>query len=113
MKDANDLIGETDAEVWATYWLEAILEHPNLPADKSTMTSWFANAIMAGYDQGRQVEQRRNIIEKLREIVYQAVGVATVPFMEDHPTYVLPDARIREGVEKVLEEFGIPKVEGY
>lgn len=108
-----DLIGETDATVWATEWLETISRNPGIPTDEGTMISWFANAIMAGYDQGRRNEQKRDVVEKLREIIYQAVGAATVPFMEDHPTYVFPDDRIKEGIERVCSDFGIPKIEGY
>lgn len=109
----NDLIGETDAQVWTRHWLKTIADNPTIPTDEGTMIGWFANAIMAGYDHGRRVEQQRNIVEKLREIIFQAVGAASVIYLKDHPDYVFPAERIRETVEQVCIEFGIPKIEGY
>jgi hypothetical protein len=43
-----------DASVWTYKWMETIKEHPEIPQDWETMIAWFANAIMAGYDQGRK-----------------------------------------------------------
>lgn len=40
----------TDAQVWVDEWLEIINKHPSIPKDRETMVTWFANAIMAGYD---------------------------------------------------------------
>jgi hypothetical protein len=40
-----------DAQVWAQKWLEHIAEKPSIATDEGTMLGWFANAIMAGYDQ--------------------------------------------------------------
>jgi hypothetical protein len=106
----NDLVGETDAQVWATRWLEIIAENPSIPTDEGTMIGWFANAIMAGYDQGRKHEQERDFIEKLREIIFQAAGAATRPLLEDHPDYVFPSERVSEAVEYVCKSFGIGEV---
>ena len=104
-----DLVGETDAQVWAKAWLETISENPGIPTDEGTMIGWFANAIMAGYDHGRRYEQERNIVEKIREMVFQAGGAATRPVMEDHPHYIFPAERVAEAVEEVCARFGIPK----
>lgn len=48
-------------------------------------------------------------VEKLRELVYQAAGAATVPLLEDHPRYVFPSERVQEAVEHVLDTFDISK----
>lgn len=40
----------TDAVVWARDWADTIRKYPNVPADEGAMISWFASAIMAGYD---------------------------------------------------------------
>lgn len=49
----NDrLVGEFDASKWAEAFVETVWEHPEIPGDIGTMTTWFANAIMAGYDHG-------------------------------------------------------------
>jgi hypothetical protein len=39
-----------DARDWADEWLKTIALHPDIPTDRMTMVTWFANAIMAGYD---------------------------------------------------------------
>ena len=41
-----------DAHIWANEWLKAFDQSPDIATDKSTMTTWFANAIMAGYELG-------------------------------------------------------------
>lgn len=105
---AVDLVGEMNAEVWAEEWLKTIAEHPSIPTDKATMVAWFANALMSGYDYGKLVEQRRDISEKFREMMFQAAGAATRPLLEDHPKYVFPSTRVKEAVEEVCRSFGIP-----
>ena len=105
---ALDLAGEFNAMVWVKAWLETISEHPTVPTDEGAMLGWFANALMAGYDHGRAEEQKRDIGEKVREIVYQAAGAATRPLLEDHPDYVFPSERVSEAVGYVCSEFGIP-----
>lgn len=40
-----------DAKYWVDLWADTLRSHPNIPTDESTMLGWFANAIMAGYDQ--------------------------------------------------------------
>ena len=39
-----------DARAWVDKWLEIIKNKPEIATDYGTMLSWFANAIMAGYD---------------------------------------------------------------
>lgn len=51
-KEKPDLHSTTDAQVWIKEWQKIISKHPGIPKDKDTMIGWFANAIMAGYDQG-------------------------------------------------------------
>lgn len=102
-----------DAQIWVEHWLKTIQENPKIPTDEGTMLGWFANAIMTGYDKGRLYEQKRDVVEKLREIIYQSAGAATRPFMEDHPDYIFPTERVKEAIEEVLITFGISKVEGY
>lgn len=107
--DVNDLIGEIDARVWTKRWLQIISENPSIPTDEGTMIGWFSNVLMAGYDHGRRSEQQRNIVDKLRQIVFEAAGAATRPLLEDHPNYTFPSERVRDAVEHILDEFGIPK----
>jgi hypothetical protein len=108
----NRLVGETDATMWGKAFMQMLAEQEGegaqLPVGEGQMITWFAGAIMSGYDLGLAHERRRDIVEKLREVVFQAAGAATVPFMQDHPDYVFPDQRVIEGIEAVLRDFGIP-----
>jgi len=47
----NKLIGEFDAKVWAEEFVKMVKAKPGIATDEGTMIGWFANAIMAGYDQ--------------------------------------------------------------
>ncbi len=53
-----DLNSTTDAVVWADEWLRITAIEPAIPTNKECMVSWFANAIMTGYDAGRRAEER-------------------------------------------------------
>ena len=43
-----------DAKQWVEMWLDTIKNNPNIPYDEGTMIGWFANAIMAGYDEAQR-----------------------------------------------------------
>ena len=45
----KDLIGETDPRIWAKEFMMTFGDYP-IAEDQATMTTWFANAIMAGVD---------------------------------------------------------------
>lgn len=47
----NDLVGNADALDWAKAFVNIIKENPSIASDEEAMLGWFANAIMAGYDQ--------------------------------------------------------------
>lgn len=40
-----------DARVWADAFIERVLKNRAIPLDIATMTGWFANALMRGYDE--------------------------------------------------------------
>ena len=61
MSEVN-LHGTMDATVWADEWLKTIAKHPDIPQSRDTMIGWFANAIMAGYDEAKR--QVVNLVEK-------------------------------------------------
>ena len=50
-----------DAQIWTREWMKTITEHPGIPTDEGTMLGWFANAIMAGWDEAmrRQEKERQ------------------------------------------------------
>lgn len=105
----NHLVGETDARLWVDAWLDTIAKHPEIPTDEGTMIAWFSNAIRSGYDKGRSDEQKRDIGEKLREIIFQAAGAATRPLLMQHPDTIFPSDIVAEAVDEVCEKFGIPR----
>lgn len=40
-------------------------------------------------------------------LAFESAGAASVPFMQDHPDYVMPTERISVGVAEVLLERGV------
>lgn len=48
------LVGEFDAQVWAKEFVKIVKEKPEIATDEGTMISWFASAIMAGYDRAKR-----------------------------------------------------------
>lgn len=50
----SKLVGEFDAQVWAEEFVRMVKIKPEIATDEATMLTWFANAIMAGYDKGRR-----------------------------------------------------------
>lgn len=43
--------GQTDAYEWADAFLIITKDNPDILTDRDTLMGWFANAIMAGYDE--------------------------------------------------------------
>ena len=40
-----------DAREWAAYFMAVLRENPDIVIDDELMTTWFANALMRGYDE--------------------------------------------------------------
>ncbi|AXH49159.1 hypothetical protein HWB76_gp011 [Streptomyces phage Blueeyedbeauty] len=55
----------TDAQYWAKNFMEIWQNEPIDIMDEAMMTSWFANAIMAGYDEARKKYEMVNAHETL------------------------------------------------
>ncbi|URQ04629.1 hypothetical protein SEA_EMMA1919_11 [Streptomyces phage Emma1919] len=53
----------TDAQVWAEEFISRIKDNPEIATDEGTMLGWFANAIMAGYDEARRKYEMTNAHE--------------------------------------------------
>ena len=60
---------EFDARKWAKHWMDVIREHPRVPHDEETMVTWFANAIMAGYD--RALRRLTSLVPGTAQIEWQ------------------------------------------
>jgi len=54
----------TDALAWAEEFMK-VVEDGNLQIDEDMMHGWFANAIMAGYDEARRKYEMTNKHEAL------------------------------------------------
>lgn len=65
MTNLNDT---TDALVWAKEFMKT-LENPDVELDEEMMLSWFANAIMAGYDEARRKYEMVNAHDTLMKHV--------------------------------------------
>jgi hypothetical protein len=108
----HQLIGNNNAQDWARAFIDMLTEQEGagaqLPVDEGTMIGWFANAIMTGYDAGAEYERKRDLLDKIREIVFTAAGAATGPLLEDNPDYTFPSRRVKDAVDHALMEFGIP-----
>ena len=48
--ESNELCRQIDGRVWAEEFCARVKENPEIATDVECMHSWFANAIMAGYD---------------------------------------------------------------
>ncbi|QOI67413.1 hypothetical protein SEA_BEUFFERT_8 [Streptomyces phage Beuffert] len=55
----------TDAQYWAKSFMEIWQNEPIDIMDEEMMHSWFANAIMAGYDEARRKYEMVNAHETL------------------------------------------------
>ncbi len=51
-----ELYKSFDARVWAQEFVRYVKENPSIATDEGTMTTWFASALMRGYDEARQKE---------------------------------------------------------
>ncbi len=61
----KSLVGEINATRWVNEWFKTIKKHPDIPHDEDTMLGWFANAIMAGYDEVDKKHEKR--LQNLRD----------------------------------------------
>ena len=49
-----ELSGQFDAKIWAKEFVKTVKNKPEIATDEDTMIGWFANAIMAGYDEAKK-----------------------------------------------------------
>lgn len=102
-----------DARDWARAFVEYVRINPAIATDEGTMITWFANALMRGYDHARQgrdpaqLKPRSPVIEPApreypEEELRRRGGAAANPL--DHP--VAKVAFAREMTRKALERAG-------
>lgn len=75
-----------DARDWAKSFVAHVKLHPVIPGDEETMTTWFASALMRGYDQGR-----RDADEKYFDIAaqYNFVNERNLELEDQHTAMLL------------------------
>lgn len=69
-------------------------------------------------ERGDMSDDEKQITMTYKELcgfAFEVAGAASVPFMQDHPHYVMPTERISEGVVPLLAERGIDlaRISGY
>lgn len=47
----NETLKSFDAQVWADDFMKTLAANPQLTVDRELMVTWFANALMRGYDE--------------------------------------------------------------
>lgn len=52
LPEATDILKSFDARDWAKHFVQLVKAKPSIATDPETMTSWFANALMRGFDEG-------------------------------------------------------------
>jgi hypothetical protein len=58
MPNTNDDFSQSfNAEPWAAAFVARVRENPSIATDEGTMLTWFANAIMRGYDEHDRQKQ--------------------------------------------------------
>jgi hypothetical protein len=53
LSDGNEILRSFDGREWARHFVAHAKAIPGLATDEETMTGWFANALMRGYDERR------------------------------------------------------------
>lgn len=51
---SNHFTGSFDAKIWAVNFVDYVKSNPGIATDVETMTTWFANALMRGFDEGQK-----------------------------------------------------------
>jgi len=51
LAEGHEILQSFDARDWARHFVAHVKANPAIPLDEATMTSWFATALMRGYDQ--------------------------------------------------------------
>ena len=53
----TELYKSFDARVWAAEFVEVVKANPAIATDAECMTTWFASAMMRGYDEARKLDE--------------------------------------------------------
>ena len=87
--------------IWAKEWLKTIESNPTIPTHEGTMIGWFANSIMAGYDEaqrqnGDYITELEGKIARAKESLTAAEDIPWVEGGRSHPLEAIIDAALKE-----------------
>lgn len=89
LPSSSEILQSFDARDWAKAFVAHVKQIPGLATDEATMTSWFANALMRGYDE----RSRINVVpppEQFESTIYPCgckAGSANVTLSGPLPLY--------------------------
>jgi ADP-ribosylglycohydrolase len=49
-----EILRSFDARDWARHFVAHVRQNPGIATDEETMATWFANALMRGYDEAKR-----------------------------------------------------------
>lgn len=90
----------------ATRWVEEFTKLHG--GDEGLMLGWFANAIEAGRTAGMGDQRKSDEDERLRSLIFQSLGEASVCWESMSGTGVFDSDRARNIGERLCAEFGLP-----
>lgn len=98
----NLMLWFKDAGMEFFEWQEKPYRETTLPCQ----IEWYFD----GWDDAAELNWRPLALlstQQIHELVYQAAGAATVPFMKEHPDMEMPTEEVVKGVGAVLAEHGV------
>ncbi len=67
-----------DARVWARSFMDHNAVNPEIARDEETMVTWFANALMRGYDEHAHLELSERALAAPRKLTREQVRMAVM-----------------------------------
>lgn len=105
----------TDGQLWAKEFLKITKEKPHLQRDEGYIISWFANAIMTGYDKARaekkplpilSLEKEGNVsVEKPEELCKYCNGPIKIRNPTGNCDHLYYPELVNKGKLKTLKDF--------
>lgn len=71
LPEGHEILKSFDARDWAKAFVAHVHQYPGIPTDEATMTGWFANALMRGFDEARVTPATRAQGHRIAELTAQ------------------------------------------
>lgn len=89
-QDDGEMYRSFDARVWALAFVREVAANPSIAQDAETMTTWFASALMRGYDEAQrqqpmQVREEPSVapVDDATALLFEAMDLAASVDMQD------------------------------